>query len=478
MPFLLLLFLTLGCFADQWQWRWAWVDSPLRSALVTASGMAAVIGLAALISYRVRCRLSREPARREAALQLYAQWRTYHLFALLTAYTLSLLVFGWGWAVTSPEAWGLSWFSEVIVLLPFFVALALSWACFYDAERALHRAGAADGPPAWSRWAYVGFHLRTNLALVCVPLALIIVQNNVLRSFPSLEPSLQVVILGLGVAAVLAVFACLPWILRLMLGLTPMPPGPLRERLLAAARRLNFRCNDILLWRTRGHVANAMVAGVLPWLRYVLLTDRLVTDLTPDEVEAVFGHEVGHVKHHHMAYYLGFLLGSLLILQWAATMLLKALQLSTDHGMNLVSLLAVAGAYIFVVFGFLSRRCERQADIYGCRTVSCGELDCRGHAQGNAPAPAGRGLCATGIRTFIDALEKVAHLNGISRDRPGWLQSWQHSTIARRVDFLWRVLMDPSEEPRFQRKVARVKWALGLMLAAGLMLVGLAMVLG
>ena len=62
--------------------------------------------------------------------------------------------------------------------------------------------------------------------------------------------------------------------------------------------------------------------------------------------------------------------------------------------------------------------------------------DCRGHEPAVVPAAGGRGLCPTGIRTFIDALEKVARLNGISRDRPGWLQSWQHSTIARRVEFL------------------------------------------
>ena len=35
------------------------------------------------------------------------------------------------------------------------------------------------------------------------------------------------------------------------------------------ARRLNFRYSDILLWDTRQGVANAMVAGPLPWVRYL-----------------------------------------------------------------------------------------------------------------------------------------------------------------------------------------------------------------
>jgi hypothetical protein len=130
-------------------------------------------------------------------------------------------------------------------------------------------------------------------------------------------------------------------------------------------------------------------------------------------------------------------------------------------------------AYIFVFFGFLSRRCERQADVYGCRAVSCGKSECTRHDPGQSLPANVDVLCPTGIQTFIQALEKVADSNGMSRDRPGWLRSWQHSTIARRVDFLARVRNDPRIERRFQRRVLAVKWALFLGLIAGLVAVGL-----
>jgi STE24 endopeptidase len=265
-----------------------------------------------------------------------------------------------------------------------------------------------------------------------------------------------------------AVFVCLPWVLRLVLGLRPLRDPMLRPRLEVAARRLNFRCSDILLWNTRGGVANAMVAGILPWIRYVVFTDRLLKELTPDEVEAVFGHEVGHVKHRHMLYYLGFVIVSLIVVGavWRLAGLERLLDVNFREDLAVLPLFALVGAYIFVVFGFLSRRCERQADIFGCRAVSCGRLDCAGHDGTVALVSGGRALCPTGIRTFIEALEKVARLNGISRERPGWLQSWPHSTIARRVEFLQRMLEDPSLERRFQRVVALVKWALLLVLLA------------
>jgi STE24 endopeptidase len=147
-------------------------------------------------------------------------------------------------------------------------------------------------------------------------------------------------------------------------------------------------------------------------------------------------------------------------------------------GGDLSPILAVAAllVYIFVVFGFLSRRCERQADVYGCRTVSCRDPACEGHTE-ETPLPShGRGLCATGIRTFMRALEKVAVVNGISRDRPGFFQSWQHSTIARRVAFLRGMIADPDWEPAFQARLWRLK--VGLMAGLVVAIVGLVVLQG
>jgi STE24 endopeptidase len=243
--------------------------------------------------------------------------------------------------------------------------------------------------------------------------------------------------------------------------------------LVATSHRLNFRCSNVLLWNTKGHVANAMVAGILPWLRYVILTDRLIQELTPEEIEAVYGHEIGHIKHHHMLFYLGFLLASIATL-WAGYCLLQDQfddwRVVKDYPeLTIPPFIAAVGVYLFVVFGFLSRRCERQADLYGCRAVSCFRTDCFDHPPEKELAPVGCSLCPTGIHTFMDALEKVGHLNGISRDRPGFLQSWQHSTIARRVHFLAQVLADQRVETRFQRRVAMVKWALLLGVGAVLL---------
>src|SRR5262245_30230442 len=362
MPFLLLLYLTLACLQEDWH-SWPRAFEPAMAAALTWLGVALEAGLAALISRAVRRTLARHPERRDRLLRRYGSWRFYHSIALFVIYGISLYVIGWGWAVQSlgqppnppPNAEPRALFvgAELLILAPFLAGLVLSWLFFYDAERAFHDTlrHDDDAPPFWGRRAYVSFHVRHNLALVFVPVILLVVEKGLSRLVPDAGKDWQFGASAVGLFAALCVFICMPWILRLVLGLRPMPDGPVRRRLLAVARRLNFRCTNILLWNTRGGVANAMVAGVVPQLRYVLMTDRLINELAPEEVEAVFGHEVGHVKHHHMLYYLGFLVGSMTVLWVMLSFFLR--EAFPDKGgpeWRVFPLIGILGAYIFVVF--------------------------------------------------------------------------------------------------------------------------------
>jgi Zn-dependent protease with chaperone function len=513
MPFLLMVFLTLVCLPDDADWPLpSWVPSAEVSAALTVTGVAIVTAYAWWLSRRARLALERDPTGREAALTRYERGRLTHRLLVFSAFGGSLLLLGWGraaywlWGAGEGRIWpqqgGIPWSgAELILLAPFLTSLLLSWACFYDADRTAHSTahrilGIDPASRAWleqnsllldsqvsfgGRLSYVIFQLRQKLALVLIPLALLLAMKEIRRHFQDAWPGWE---MGINAVGIVTVFVGMPWLVRLALGLRSMPAGPLKSRLFASARRLRFRFSDVLLWHTRGGMANAMVIGLFAWPRYVVFTDRLIEDFSEDEVEAVFGHEVGHVKHRHMLYYLIFLSGSLLLLWLGAesfAVFVKETptlaywlgpQLEQSH--EFLRMLPPAGlmlGYVFVVFGFLSRRCERQADVFGCRTVSCVRSDCHGHMSQDALSDSGRGLCPTGIRTFMRALEKVAYVNGISRERPGFLQSWQHGTIARRVEFLQRVLSNPAEERRFQRRVALVKWGLFAILASLMTLV-------
>lgn len=510
MSFLLMVFLVLVSLYESY-WPSPWHGPPEQSVLLTALAVA-LVGLHAFwVSRRVCWPLNRDPFQRDDLLANYDRGRFVHQLLQFGLFGLALGVLGWGWAVR--ELWasngkplpGL----ELLILAPFLVGQILTWAFFYDADRAAHKAahrlleldpfgqawlesGTAVPTPFGGRWAYVTFQLRQKFALVFIPVLLLVGHQAVGRMFPAAWTHAPLLTNTLSIAALTGVFVGMPLLIRFALGLRPLPAGPLRDRLTASARRLGFTCSDVLLWNTRSGMANAMVVGLVPWLRYVVFTDRLIEEFSEDEIEAVFGHEIGHIRHQHMLCYLVFLLLSMVglglvtnhyllpLLAEAAQSLAEWLpwlppslgaRLAPDGDLSVVPLLPVLLAYIFVVFGYLSRRCERQADVFGCRAVSCQNLACEGHGAEPRLSPRGRGLCQTGIGTFIRALEKVALVNGISRDRPGFLQSWQHSTIAKRVAFLHRVLADPRVEAAFQRRLRQVKTA--LFVGLGLLVAGL-----
>jgi STE24 endopeptidase len=230
-------------------------------------------------------------------------------------------------------------------------------------------------------------------------------------------------------------------------------------------------------------VVNACVTGILPRFRYILLSDALLDSLSPHESAAVFGHEIGHVAHRHFLYFAFFFMGSLGVLSLFGDLVslisppLSYLSWITPRDAFILSevikgsvLLILLGLYFWFVFGYLSRRFERQADVYGSKVVSCDMADCPPHSDLDnelAPEPEVTrepSLCPVGIRIFADALTNVAQFNGLDRRNP----SWRHGSIATRIAFLEALERHPERELDFQRQVRRLRVGLGVILTAAL----------
>lgn len=499
MPILFVLTVVAACLPLPWPAPL--VDVSVRGSLgLTAAATLVPVFAACLLSRWVVRALAQSSDRRPVVLARYARLRKVLGFANLAAVAVSVLVFGWGWTVWH---WPLIDVgrpvlvpgAELLVPAPYFLAVFAGWAIYFPAERALHRTSAAvrsAAEPAgyWSRAGYVFFHLRQFALLVGLPVGLVTAQQGLARVAPQ---TVETTAFQLGsLLAAVVLFVLMPRLVKPLLGLSPLPPGPARDRLEASARRLNFRYTDLLLWPTRGAIANALVVGVVPWARYVVFTDRLLDGLAPDELDAVFGHEAGHVRHRHLPYYAAFALLSTAAgtaALGAIEKTLKAVGVTVPEGWDgwmALPPVALLGVYVFVVFGLLSRRCERQADVFGCRAGSCRDPYCAGHDGDTELVPAGRGLCRTGVRALVRALDRVAELNGMDAltGRPttrglakrawAWGKAWQHGPVPARIAFLERLAADPTLGDRSDRRAFYFRTALTALLLAVLAALGTA----
>lgn len=90
-------------------------------------------------------------------------------------------------------------------------------------------------------------------------------------------------------------------ILPLFNKLTPLPEGDLRTRLMNLGNRTGFQASTIEVIdgsKRSGH-SNAYFTGFGRFRRIVLF-DTLIAQLTPEELEAVLAHEIGHYRRGHI----------------------------------------------------------------------------------------------------------------------------------------------------------------------------------
>ena len=326
-------------------------------------------------------------------------------------------LFGWHRAAlewSGAETALLSWPAPgaLVSLLPFVVYQLAA----IDA-RARLSARTADGIARIRR-----FQARMFLSGL-VPVVVWLLVAGLVGSAESVRVRVEEVALynALFAAALLAVFALfLPAILRNTWDTVPIEERGVRALLDAVAERARFRCKGLYLWRTGHLMSNAAVVGLLPWHRVVLFSDSLVAQLSPRELVAVFAHEIGHTKRHHVAVFVC----------WVLAFFLGADVVATHAPGGELGAWLLFGAMLggwFVVFGYMSRRFELDADLFA--------LEQTGDAE-----------------ALASALERVV---GVHARRE---TTWRHFSTADRVLFLRATAREPEVGERLRRGLRRWVW--------------------
>src|SRR5688572_11863411 len=442
-------------------------------------------------------------------------------------FAVGLFVLGWGAFVHQfANTWAPFQLPGLLIgTSPAFLVWTGLWWSQYPAEHALREHNLLDqlesglpvyAPPTFRE--YFTANLRLQVLFTIVPVLAIIFLRDVLAvalrpmAGSAVSEAIEFTTMLLSTALV---FLLAPELLRRVLQTQPLPDSPLRRRLERLCRRVGMRYRDILLWRTQNNMGNAAVMGIFPHVRYILLSDLLLERMDDEQIEAVFAHEVGHVMHRHMAWYvvviLIFTLGLMAVEQLAQRFVPPD---AVPQGVppELLNVLSVIGALVafLVFFGFLSRRFERQADVSAARMMEATKSESSRTSVGAAvvaaaeaagfplgqPAPAAAPDVALaplpsisaapvqpatshvghyGATVFASALQRVAVMNNIPlnprrKPRRGLLRrlghtldsfvdataNWFHGSVPHRMAYVRGLSTDPSLTGRFDRFMMRL----------------------
>lgn len=459
-------------------WRFVRNDDVLWTLTATIAWPLVLGGAAAIVGRRVRNLLSARPDAPDSAHLFHHRAMGVLRILLLCGFGVAVLGTNWpSWFAYGRVTPALQLFGDLIVVSPFLLGALLQWMASFRVERAFHHSTEGGGRSLRLR-SYLDFNIRHQFLVVAVPMTLILFAANLVRGYEAplrrwsgwiWTPDVVLVVCAC------AVFITAPLLLCRIWRTEPLEAGPLRERLELICERIGLRCRDILIWKSDGLMINAAVMGIFAPVRYVLLSDALLSTMDVRQVEAVFGHEAGHVRHRHIQHFLVFALLGWIVA--AASMEVLARTLGGAPGQPGLSLTAIQGigAAVTLVFwgigfGWVSRRFERQADVFGAQCVVADGVDdcgqpCSVHRSEDTTvaqagiAQAGR-VCATGAEVFASALKRVAVLNGIPVEE----RSWRHSSIGSRIRFLRSLAGDPARAERFDRLIRRIK--MGMVAAA------------
>lgn len=338
---------------------------------------------------------------------------------------------------------------EIAILLPVLAPLIVIWAALYRLDRASLVAAcrARNLPPPPARLAaHLLMQMRHYLGLVLLPpLAIVGILETL--TLLGISPDHWQASWWLAIPLVGTVLVLMPLAVRRIWHTSPLPAGPLREMLDGVCDGRKCQVRDILVWDTDYSMANAAVVGFSRRLRYVLLTDVLVAQLSDRQIAAVLRHELAHLRRWHLPLRLALLL--LPVAWWlaidhawpgAATQL-KAFAASLGVPPELAAALVLPVgmlAYALAVVGWYSRLLEHDADIDACLTAD-------------------RSADPLLAEDFCSALETLC--GGAVESR---LSQWLHPPVAQRLALIRHLVTRPAEITTFRRQCNLASAAIGI----------------
>jgi len=185
---------------------------------------------------------------------------------------------------------------------------------------------------------------------------------------------------------------------------------------------VGLRRTRAVRWDTDGKSFDALVAGFVPPLRTLLVSDRLIDELPREQVAMVVLHEASHLRRRHVPLRMLSVLPA-----WGAGALLS--RMAGDQTWAMAAGSAVGILLTMIILRLVAYRTEHDADVQACHMAA--------KIGGQIPdVPATYDQAADALSA---ALMRVTFDQPESR-KPTWL----HPGVAERVDWMRRHRAVPS----------------------------------
>jgi Zn-dependent protease with chaperone function len=430
-------------------------DQPYFQAMYTAF-LALFLLMIFAVFTRIQFRSIEKRIGRETFMQLdhrFSSAMTRHSilaigFFTCSIYGLNLTLF----VARLPFVLSFPTIEALICLCLFLLYMVIVWTCAWFPYDKLYHNGI-------SLRAYVLSQISFSIPVV-LPWLLISGASDILQALPFelpkklLETSTGQILFFLFF--LLAVALTGPAMIQKFWRCRPLEPGPVRQRIENLSRRAGFTFANIVYWPILGgRMITAGVMGLVRPFRYLMITEALLEYLSPEEVDAVVAHEIGHVRKKHLQFYLFFFAGYMLISYTLFDVILIAIlyipqlyplmeqfqgrqSTATSAFFSLGAVLTFL-IYFRYIFGYFMRNFERQADAFVFTLF-------------NTSLP------------LVTTLEKIAMTSGQPANKP----NWHHFSISERIHFLRKCEADRSW---IRRQDQKVRGSIAVYLA-GILLIG------
>jgi STE24 endopeptidase len=194
----------------------------------------------------------------------------------------------------------------------------------------------------------------------------------------------------------------------------PLENDELSKRLVQLSEKAGTRVRGVYEWKLseKSKKANAALAG-LGATRRIILADTLLENFTPDEIEAVLAHELGHHVHKHILKSIVLQVGISLVGFWVVA---QVLEYAVDHSLFsltdrlydfaslplLVLMTTLMSFLLMPILNAYSRQKEREADRYSLKSIR-------------------------EVGPFISSMNKLADQNLAEREPSRLVEIWFHS---------------------------------------------------